>query len=166
VNTYLASIGGNSSILLYIPDLNSDLEDIFKQCEKLQCNVDTTVIPVMYSTSQDVAHFSISKDINLLADQCYIAPKKELLQGTVKKVIDGIVYPKNFFPKVLELVFSPDLMKLALRARNLKSAPILEKKIFSPKNKTDSVSGPAASVKNVFNRLETLLFYSDSQIFS
>jgi hypothetical protein len=156
--------------LLYIPDSNSDIEDVFKQCEKLQCNVDTTVIPVIY-TSQDAAHFSISKDVNLLADQYYIAPKKELLQGTVKKVIDGIVYPKNVLAQGFGARFFSRFNEIGIESKKpalsnlFLSAPILEKNFFSPKNKVDSVSGPAASVKNVFNRLEkrkkTVSFNSD-----
>jgi hypothetical protein len=150
--------------LLYIPDANSDLEDVFKQCEKLQCSVDSTVIiPVIY-TPQDAAHFSISKDVNLLADQYYIAPKKELFQGTVKKCLDGILFPKNVLAQGFGARFFSRFNEIGIESKEptfsnlFLSAPILEKNFFSPSDKADSVSGPAASVKNVFKRFETLSF--------
>lgn len=148
VNAYLAT-RANSSILLYIPDANTDLEDVFKQCEKLQCNVDSTIIPVIY-TPRDAAHFSISKDVNVLADEYYIAPSKELLQSTVKKVIYGIKYPKNVLAQGFGTRFFSRFNEIDIESKE----PILSNLFLSASllNKDDIKSGPAANVKNVFER--------------
>lgn len=93
VNTYLSD-KTNSSVLFFIPDADTDLDEVFYQCETLQRSVQSTVIPCIY-TKHDTAHFSIFKDVNKIADEYYIAPSLGALRSAVSKVADGIRYPLN-----------------------------------------------------------------------
>jgi hypothetical protein len=167
VNSYLSE-QTNSSVLFFIPDADTDLDEVFYQCETLQRSVQSTVIPCIY-TKHDTAHFSIFKDVNKIADEYYIAPTLGALRSAVSKVADGIQYPLNILAhgygaRVLSRF---DELKLSCKSPKFSNlflaAPVLGADFFSQKKKkteTPPIADSAVSgvnVKKFFNHVH--VFY-------
>jgi hypothetical protein len=163
LNDYLAR-KVNSSILFFVPDKGTEIEDVFLQCKNLQYSLNCTVIPCLY-TPHDIAHSCLSKDVNKIADERYIAPSKKLLGATIHNFMNRIQCPVNFLAHGYGACFLFRLNELKLNSNKpivsnlFLAAPVLGHDFFSPINK---LSDSGSAVKELCRKIHIFYAKDDS----
>ena len=151
----------NSSVLFFVPDDGTELDEVISQCEKLQRSVRSTVIPCIY-THHDRTFFSLMKGANQSHHGKYSRRTTRSLGSKITKIADGINFPLNILAVGYGAQVLSRLKDLKLTSKEpifsnlFLAAPALAADFFANKEQSgDSERGIQAT--NFFRRVH--VFY-------